>query len=114
MPLLETTAGQGTNLGYCFEHLRDIIGMSKYPDRFGVCLDTCHVFAAGYDMRTEADCAATFNQFDDVIGLERLKAFHLNDAKSEYQSPRGSARTHWRGEYRHNRIYVYPQRLPIC
>ena len=86
MPLLETTAGQGTNLGYRFEHLRDVIGMSKYPDRFGVCLDTCHVFAAGYDMRTESDCEATFNQFDEVIGLERLKAFHLNDAKSEYQS----------------------------
>ena len=84
--LLETTAGQGTNLGYCFEHLRDVIGMSKYPDRFGVCLDTCHVFAAGYDMRTTADCEATFNQFDQVIGLARLKAFHLNDAKSAYQS----------------------------
>ena len=86
MPLLETTAGQGTNLGYIFEHLRDVIGTSKYPDRFGVCLDTCHVFAAGYDMRTEADCEATFNQFDNIIGLTRLKAFHLNDAKSEYQS----------------------------
>ncbi len=84
--LLETTAGQGTNLGYCFEHLRDIIGMSKYPDRFGVCLDTCHVFAAGYDIRTEADCDLTFNKFDEIIGLERLKAFHINDAKSEYQS----------------------------
>ena len=86
IPLLETTAGQGTNLGYRFEHLRDVIGMSKYPDRFGVCLDTCHVFAAGYDMRTEADCEATFEQFDTIIGLNRLKAFHLNDAKSEYQS----------------------------
>ena len=84
--LLETTAGQGTNLGYCFEHIRDVMGMSKYPDRFGVCLDTCHVFAAGYDLRTEADCATTFNQFDNVIGLVRLKAFHLNDAKSTYQS----------------------------
>ena len=84
--LLETTAGQGTNLGYCFEHLRDVIGMSKYPDRFGVCLDSCHVFAAGYDIRTEADCEATFSQFDEVIGLARLKAFHLNDAKSTYQS----------------------------
>lgn len=84
--LLETTAGQGTNLGYCFEHLRDIIGMSKYSDRFGVCLDTCHVFAAGYDMRTEADCEATFSQFDELVGLARLKAFHLNDAKSTYQS----------------------------
>ena len=86
IPLLETTAGQGTNLGYRFEHLRDVIGMSKYSDRFGVCLDTCHVFAAGYDMRTETDCEATFKQFDDIIGLNRLKAFHLNDAKSEYQS----------------------------
>ena len=86
MLLLETTAGQGTNLGYTFEHLRDVIGMSKYPDRFGACLDTCHVFAAGYDMRTEADCESTFNQFDSIIGLMRLKAFHLNDAKSEYQS----------------------------
>lgn len=84
--LLETTAGQGTNLGYCFEHLRDVIGMSKYPARFGVCFDTCHVFAAGYDLRTEADCETTFNQFDDIIGLGRLKAFHLNDAKSAYQS----------------------------
>lgn len=84
--LLETTAGQGTNLGYCFEHLRDIIGMSKYSDRFGVCLDTCHVFAAGYDMRTEANCEATFSQFDEIVGLARLKAFHLNDAKSTYQS----------------------------
>ncbi len=84
--LLETTAGQGTNLGCCFEHIRDVIGMSKYPDRLGVCFDTCHVFAAGYDIRTEADCAATFNQFDKIIGLTRLKAFHLNDAKSTYQS----------------------------
>ncbi len=86
IPLLETTAGQGTNLGYCFEHIRDVIGMSKYAERFGVCLDTCHVFAAGYDMRTESDCEATFEQFDNIIGLNRLKAFHLNDAKSEYQS----------------------------
>ncbi len=84
--LLETTAGQGTNLGSRFEHLRDVIGMSKYPDRFGVCLDTCHVFAAGYDIRTESDCDSTFDKFDEIIGLERLKAFHINDAKSEYQS----------------------------
>lgn len=84
--LLETTAGQGTNLGYCFEHIRDVIGGSKYSDRFGICFDTCHVFAAGYDMRTEVDCAATFNQFDATIGLDRLKVFHLNDAKSTYQS----------------------------
>lgn len=84
--LLETTAGQGTNLGYRFEHLRDVIGMSKHSDRFGVCLDTCHVFAAGYDLRTESDCNSTFEKFDQIIGLERLKAFHINDAKSEYES----------------------------
>ena len=84
--LLETTAGQGTNLGYTYEHLRDVIAMTKYPDRFGVCLDTCHVFAAGYDIRTEADCDSTFDKFDEIIGLDRLKAFHINDAKSEYQS----------------------------
>ncbi len=84
--LLETTAGQGTNLGYRFEHLRDVIGMSKHSGRFGVCLDTCHVFAAGYDIRTESDCNSTFDKFDEIIGLERLKAFHINDAKSEYES----------------------------
>ncbi|MCG9130012.1 deoxyribonuclease IV [Candidatus Poribacteria bacterium] len=84
--LLETTAGQGTNLGYCFEHLRDVIEMSKYPNRFGVCLDTCHVFAAGYDLRTVEDCDSTFDKFDEIIGLERLNAFHINDAKSEYDS----------------------------
>ena len=86
MILLETTAGQGTNLGYTYEHLRDVIATSKYPDRFGVCLDTCHVFAAGYDLRTEADCDSTYDKFDEIIGLDRLKAFHINDAKSEYQS----------------------------
>ncbi len=84
--LLETTAGQGTNLGYRFEHLRDVIGMSKHSARFGVCLDTCHVFAAGYDLRTESDCNSTFEKFDEIIGLARLKAFHINDAKSAYQS----------------------------
>ena len=59
--LLETTAGQGTNLGYCFEHLREIIDESKYPERLGVCFDTCHVFAAGYDLRTEDDYHQTFD-----------------------------------------------------
>ena len=84
--LLETTAGQGTNLGYCFEHLREIIDMSAFPDRLGVCFDTCHVFAAGYDLRTEDAYHQTFDQFDRVVGLERLLVFHLNDAKSEYNS----------------------------
>ncbi len=84
--LLETTAGQGTNLGYCFEHLRQIIDMSKYPEKMGVCFDTCHVFAAGYNLCTETDYNQTFERFDQIIGLDRLIAFHLNDAKSAYNS----------------------------
>lgn len=79
--LLETTAGQGTTLGWKFEHLADILAGVKYPERFGVCLDTCHVFAAGYDLRTPETWDATFSSFDEIIGLERLKLFHLNDSK---------------------------------
>ena len=86
MLLLETTAGQGANLGYIFEHIRQMIDDSKYPERLGVCFDTCHVFAAGYDLRTEDDYQRTFEEFDRVVGLDRLLAFHLNDAKSEFNS----------------------------
>ena len=86
MVLLETTAGQGSNLGYAFEHLRQTIDSSKYPERLGVCLDTCHVFVAGYDIRTEDAYQKTFEEFDRIIGLDRLRAFHLNDAKAGYQS----------------------------
>ena len=84
--LLETTAGQGRNLGYRFEHLQQIISQSSQPDRLGVCFDTCHVFAAGYDLRTEENYYRTFNQFDQIVGLGQIKAFHLNDAKSEFGS----------------------------
>ena len=84
--LLETTAGQGTNLGYCFEHLHQIIDGSRYPERLGVCFDTCHVFVAGYDLRTEDDYYQTLDRFNRIIGLDRLLAFHLNDAKSAYNS----------------------------
>ncbi len=80
--LLETTAGQGTVLGYRFEHLARIIEHSAFPDHLGVCLDTCHVFAAGYDLRTPESCARTLEEFDRVIGLERLQLFHLNDSKN--------------------------------
>jgi len=78
--LLETTAGQGTNLGWKFEHLARIIELSTYPERFGVCVDTCHVTAAGYSLATPKEYDATFAQFDKIIGLDRLKAFHLNDS----------------------------------
>lgn len=79
--LLETTAGQGTNLGYRFEHLRAIIDGSSHPDRFAVCFDTCHTFAAGYDMTTTEGYRDVFAEFDRIIGLDRLLCFHLNDSK---------------------------------
>jgi deoxyribonuclease-4 len=78
--LLETTAGQGSCLGHRFEHLAAILDRVAESERLGVCLDTCHVFAAGYALAPEADYRATFRTLDRVIGLERLKAFHLNDS----------------------------------
>ncbi len=78
--LLETTAGQGSCLGARFEHLRDILGGVKDASWLGVCLDTCHIFAAGYPISTAKDYAATFAQFDQVIGFEHLKLFHVNDS----------------------------------
>ncbi len=84
--LLETTAGQGTNLGWRFEQIARILEGVAEPDRLGVCFDTCHVFAAGYPLGTEKDYAATMAEFDRRIGLERIKAFHLNDSRRELGS----------------------------
>jgi deoxyribonuclease-4 len=81
--LLETTAGQGTTLGHRFEHLAAIIDRTKARARLGVCLDTCHVFAAGYDMRTEDGYRAVMGEFDRLIGLDRLLCFHVNDSKKD-------------------------------
>ena len=81
--VLETTAGQGTSIGYKFEHLRRIIDLVEQKDRMAVCVDTCHIFAAGYDFRTEQGYEKTFKEFDDVLGLERLVAFHVNDSLRE-------------------------------
>lgn len=86
--LLENTAGQGTNLGYRFSHLADIIGLSKYPHRLGVCFDTCHGFAAGYAIGTAEEYAATMDELDRAVGLDRLLAFHFNDSKKEFDSRR--------------------------
>lgn len=80
MVLLETTAGQGKSLGYRFEHLGRILEQVKDPDRLGVCLDTCHVFAAGYSLAPAEEYAATMDQLDRAVGLGRLKAFHVNDS----------------------------------
>lgn len=81
MILLETTAGQGTHLGRSFDELAGIIDLVEDKTRVGVCLDTCHVFAAGYDIRDESTFLATIAAFDDIIGLDRLKVVHLNDSK---------------------------------
>jgi deoxyribonuclease-4 len=79
--LLETTAGQGTTLGRSFEELAMILALVEDQTRVGVCFDTCHVFAAGYDMRDVEAYATTMQAFDDTIGLGRLRVFHLNDSK---------------------------------
>lgn len=84
--LLETTAGQGTKLGYRFEHLGWLIEHTPEGERLGVCLDTCHIFAAGYDLRTPRSYAETMAAFDQIIGLERLKVLHLNDCKHKLGS----------------------------
>ena len=83
MVLLETTAGQGKSVGHRFEHIRDIMAQVKKNERLGVCFDTCHVFAAGYDLRTEEAYSSTFDEFDRIIGLKHLKLFHVNDSKKE-------------------------------
>ncbi|HHT9146472.1 MAG: deoxyribonuclease IV, partial [Candidatus Brocadiaceae bacterium] len=85
--LLENTAGQGTCIGYRFEHLKQIIdGVNS--SRIGVCFDTCHAFAAGYDIRTKSGFEATMEELDNTIGLRHLQAIHLNDSKGELGSKR--------------------------
>ena len=84
--LLETTAGQGTGLGYRFEHLARIMELAKVDDRLGVCFDTCHALAAGYEIRSPEGYEATFQQFDQIVGLERLQVFHVNDSKHDLGS----------------------------
>jgi deoxyribonuclease-4 len=79
--LLEITAGQGTNLGYRFEHLAQVLSTVKQAERLGVCLDTCHLFAAGYDLRDALTYRKTMTQFRRIVGFDQLKCFHLNDAK---------------------------------
>ena len=84
--LLENTAGQGSCLGYRFEHLAYILERVDNPRRVGVCLDTCHLFAAGYDIRTEKDYRSTFREFDRLVGIETIRAFHVNDSKKDLGS----------------------------
>lgn len=77
--VIENTAGQGSNVGYRFEHLRDIIAGVKDKSRVGVCIDTCHAYSAGYDLSTAEACRATFEEFDRIVGFQYLKGMHLND-----------------------------------
>lgn len=81
MILLETTAGQGKSVGHRFEHIRDIISKIKQDERIGVCFDTCHVFAAGYDISEAEGYYKTLDEFDRIIGLKKLELFHVNDSK---------------------------------
>lgn len=84
--VIENTAGQGSNLGYKFEHLAQIIDQVEDKSRVGVCIDTCHAFAAGYDLRTKKACEETFAEFEKIVGFNYLRGMHLNDAKSELAS----------------------------
>lgn len=85
---LETMAGQGTNLGYKFEHLAQLIDDIGRPERTAVCLDTCHIFTAGYDFRTPEQYAATMARFDETVGLDQILCFHFNDSKHDFGSRR--------------------------
>ena len=83
MLLLETTAGAGTSIGGKFEEFGEIFRITGWPERLGFCLDTCHIFAAGYDISTEEGIEKTLEELDANVGLERLKLLHLNDSKGE-------------------------------
>ena len=84
--LIETTAGQGSNLGYSFAQIREIMSRIVPKNRIGVCVDTCHIFAAGYDLRTEVQYETLIEQLNENFGLEHIRAFHLNDSKKDLGS----------------------------
>jgi deoxyribonuclease-4 len=86
--LIEGTAGQGTNIGGSFEHLAAILSRARHPERLGVCLDTCHLFAAGYDLRSRSGYRATWQVFDQAIGRSHLRLLHVNDTLSVLGSRR--------------------------
>ncbi|MCT8153315.1 deoxyribonuclease IV, partial [Klebsiella aerogenes] len=84
--VIENTAGQGSNLGFKFEHLAAIIDGVEDKSRVGVCIDTCHALAAGYDLRSAEECEKTFAEFERIVGFQYLRGMHLNDAKSAFGS----------------------------
>ncbi len=98
MILLETAAGQGTNVGYTFEQLRSIYDQCKEKDRLGICLDTCHAFAAGYDIATKEGYKKMWDDFKKIIGIRKLKAIHLNGSKMPCGSRRDRHENLGKGE----------------
>jgi deoxyribonuclease-4 len=84
--VIENTAGQGSNIGYKFEHLQYIIERVEDKGRIGVCLDTCHSYTSGYDIKTEAGYKKTFDDFERIVGFKYLKGMHINDSKKELAS----------------------------
>jgi deoxyribonuclease-4 len=84
--VIENTAGQGSNLGFSFAHLAQIIDKVEDKNRIGICVDTCHTYSAGYDLKTETGYQQTWNEFDEIIGANYLRAIHLNDTKKEFGS----------------------------
>ena len=84
--MIETTAGQGTAIGYRFEQIREIINLTEDKDSLSVCIDTAHIWAAGYNIKNVIYYNQVIKEFDDIIGLDRLKCFHLNDSKKPYGS----------------------------
>ncbi len=86
MIALEITAGQGTSIGSKFEHMADIMALSSYGDKLVVCFDTCHAFAAGYDLKSKGGYEKTFSDFGSIVGIDKLKLFHINDSKRELSS----------------------------
>jgi deoxyribonuclease-4 len=84
--VIENTAGQGSNLGYRFEQLAEIIARVEDKSRVGVCLDTCHSFAAGYELRTAEGCEKTFAEFDRIVGFDYLRGMHINGSKADFGS----------------------------
>ena len=96
--VIENTAGQGSNVGWRFEELAEIIDQVEDKSRIGVCIDTCHTFAAGYDLRTFDACENTFSKFDKIVGFKYLKGMHLNDSKGELGSRKDRHHSLGKGE----------------
>jgi len=96
--VIENTAGQGSNLGYKFEHLAQIIDKVEDKSRVGICIDTCHMFVAGYDIRTKEAYDKTWNEFGDIVGFEYLMGMHINDSKPPLGSKKDRHHSIGKGE----------------